>query len=59
MFQSYRWKWFIPDCYKDKKMSEKAVDNFSRALGYVSNCYKTQKCVMTVWYLSFCNTIFL
>ena len=25
------------------KMSEKAVDNFSHALRYVFNCYKTQK----------------
>ena len=24
-------------------MSEKAVDNFSHALRYVFNCYKTQK----------------
>ena len=28
---------FVPDCYKNRKRCEKAVDNYSRALAFVEN----------------------
>ena len=31
----------IPDCYKNKKMDNKAVDNYPHALEFVTECYKT------------------
>ena len=33
---------FIFDCYKDQKMCDKAVDNYSHALKTASDCFKTQ-----------------
>ena len=33
---------FIPDCYKNKNMCDKAVGSFSHALEFVSDCHKTQ-----------------
>ena len=33
----------VPDCYKNKKIRNKAVDNYARALEFVPDCYKTQK----------------
>ena len=34
---------FIPHCYKNHNMCNKAADNYSHALGSVPNRYKTQK----------------
>ena len=34
---------FIPDCHKNKKMCDKAVDNYVYALKFVFDCHKTQK----------------
>ena len=34
---------FISSCSKDQKMCNKAVDNYSHALGFFPNWYKTQK----------------
>ena len=34
---------FIPDCYKNQKLCDKAVDNYAHALEYVPFCKKTQK----------------
>ena len=31
---------FVPDCYKNQKMCNKAVDNYADALGSASDCYK-------------------
>ena len=36
---------YVPDCYKDQEMCNKAVDNYFHALKFISECYKTQKCV--------------
>ena len=33
---------FIPDCFKDQKMY-KAVNNYSHALRFVLNCYRTRE----------------
>ena len=33
----------VPNCHKNKKMCNKAVDNHVLALESVSDCYKTQK----------------
>ena len=33
----------IPDCYKKRKMFNKAVDNYAHALEFVRDCYKTQR----------------
>ena len=37
---------FVSDCYKNPKKGNKAVDNYAHALESVSNCCKTQKCVI-------------
>ena len=34
---------FVPDCYKNKKLCNEAVDNYVHALEFVPDCYKTQK----------------
>ena len=34
---------FVPDCYKNQRMCNKAVDTYVHALQFVPNCYKTQK----------------
>ena len=34
---------FTPDCYKDQKMCDKAVDNYTHALRFDPDYYKTQK----------------
>ena len=34
---------FIPDCYKDQNMCNKAVDNCACALVSVSDCYNTKE----------------
>ena len=34
---------FIPNCNKDQKLCDIAVDNYSHALRFVPECYKTQK----------------
>ena len=40
---------FFPDCYKNRKMFDKAVDNYFYALELDPDCYKTQKiCDKTV-----------
>ena len=33
----------VPDCYKNKIMFYKAVDNYAHALDFVPECCKTQK----------------
>ena len=42
----------VPDCYKNQEMCKTAVDNYPRALEFLSECYKTQrmcnKAVLTV-----------
>ena len=32
---------FVPDCYKNDKMCNKAVDNYPQSLEFVPDCYKT------------------
>ena len=32
----------VPDCYRNHKMCNKAVDNYAHALEYVPKCYKSQ-----------------
>ena len=54
---------FIPDCYKNQKVWDKAIDNYSHALEFIPDwcntiyswCYKTQKmCDKAAdWFLSF------
>ena len=34
---------FVPDCYKNQKMSNKAADNYAFAIQFVSECYKAQE----------------
>ena len=34
---------FVPDCYKNQKMCNKAVDNYPHELEYFPHCFKTQK----------------
>ena len=34
---------FVPDCYKNQRMCNKAVDTYAHALQFVPNCYRTQK----------------
>ena len=34
---------FVPECYKNQRMCNKAVDTNVHALQFVPNCYKTQK----------------
>lgn len=34
---------FLPDCYKDKKICQKAVDNYVHASWHVPNCYNTEQ----------------
>ena len=34
---------FLSDCYKEKKMSDKAVDNYCQSLKFSPECFKTQK----------------
>ena len=36
----------VPDCYKNKKISIKAVDNYVRALELFPDCHKTKKCII-------------
>ena len=31
---------FIPDCYKDQNMYNKAVDNYAHGFGSVTNCLR-------------------
>ena len=33
---------FVPECQKNKKMWNKAVDNYPHALEFVFDCYKIQ-----------------
>ena len=33
---------FIPDCCKDQKMGDEAVNNYFHALKFVPGCYKKQ-----------------
>ena len=33
----------VPDCYKNQKMCDKAVDNYPHALDFVPDCYVTQE----------------
>ena len=33
----------VPDCYKNKQLCDKGVDNYLHALEFVLECYKTQK----------------
>ena len=33
----------VPDCYKNKNMCKKAIDNHPHALEFVPECFKTQK----------------
>ena len=34
---------FVPDCCKNQKMSNKAVNNYAEALEFVADCFKTPK----------------
>ena len=34
---------YVPNCYKNKKMRNKVVDNYAHVLKLVPDCYKTQK----------------
>ena len=34
---------YVPDCYKNQEMCNKAVDNYSYALEFVPECFMTQK----------------
>ena len=34
---------FVPSCYKNQEMCNKAVDYYPNALEFVPECYKTQK----------------
>ena len=34
---------FVPDCYKNQEMCNKAVDNYPHALEYAPECYKIEK----------------
>ena len=34
---------FIPDCFKNKKMYNKATNNYAHILEFVYDCNKTQK----------------
>ena len=34
---------FVSDCYKDRKMFVKAVDNYSHASKFLPDCCKSQK----------------
>ena len=34
---------FVPDCYKNQQMYDKAVDNYPHALEFVLECQKTEK----------------
>ena len=34
---------FVPDCYKNQKICNKAADNYPHALEFVPDCFKTQK----------------
>ena len=36
---------FVPDCYKNQKGCNKAVDNYANALDFASDFFKTQKSV--------------
>ena len=49
----------VPDSCKNKKISNKAGDNYFHALEFVSDCYKIQeKCNKAVnTSFSFCNTV--
>ena len=44
-----------PDCCKNQEMCNEGVDNYPHAIEYVPECYKTEKCVISYWYLSFYN----
>ena len=33
---------YVPDCYKNQEICNKAVNNLSHALEFVPECYKTQ-----------------
>ena len=34
---------FVPNCYKNQKMCNKAIANYAHVWEFVPNCYKTQK----------------
>ena len=34
---------FIPDCYNDQNIYNKAIDNYPHALRSINDCYKTPK----------------
>ena len=34
---------FVPNCFKNQKMCDKAVDIYASAIQFVPECYKTQK----------------
>ena len=36
----------VSDCQKNQKMCNKVVDNYSHALEFLLQCYKTKKCVI-------------
>ena len=36
----------VSDFYKNQEMCNKVVDNYPHTLEFVTECYKTQKCVM-------------
>ena len=33
----------VLDCYKNQRLCDKAVDNYTHGLKFVPGCYKTQK----------------
>ena len=39
---------FIPDCYKDQKMFNNAVDNYFHALRLANDCYKSRKYLLLI-----------
>ena len=41
----------VPDCYKNQKICDEAVDNYAHGLEFVSECYKTQKMYLVFLYL--------
>ena len=32
---------YVPDCYKNPRICNKAVDNYAHVLEFVPDCYKT------------------
>ena len=37
---------FVPDCYKNQRMCNKAVNNYAHALQFVPNWLRRKKCVI-------------